>query len=124
MSFHKITVIGHAGSDPDHQVTATGKDVTNFPLYVNERFGGEEHTIRSSAEPEYTVRCAEYVDRRIREIKKQVGHVEGHKLAILASLSITDELLQVQDTQAQNGSEIAARVNALAARLEDTPSGG
>jgi len=46
MSYHKITVIGHAGSDPDHQVTATGKDVTNFPLYVNERFGGDERTIR------------------------------------------------------------------------------
>jgi single stranded DNA-binding protein len=46
MSYHRITVIGHAGSDPDHQITANGNDVANFPLYVNERFGEDERTIR------------------------------------------------------------------------------
>jgi cell division protein ZapA len=91
---------------------------------VTVRIAGEEHTIRSSAEPEYTVRCAEYVDRRIHEIKKQIGLVEGHKLAILAALSITDEMFQAQDLQDQSGSQIAERVNALAARLEDTLSDG
>jgi cell division protein ZapA len=91
---------------------------------VTVRIAGEEHTIRSSAEPEYTVQCAEYVDRRIHEIKKQIGLVEGHKLAILAALSITDEMFQAQDLQDQSGSQIAERVNALAARLEDTLSDG
>ena len=91
---------------------------------VTVRIAGEEHAIRSSAEPEYTIRCAEYVDRRIHEIKKQIGLVEGHKLAILAALSITDELFRVQDAQDQSGSQIAARVNALAVRLEDAVSGG
>ena len=91
---------------------------------VTVRIAGEEHTIRSSAEPEYTTRCAEYVDRRIYEIKKQIGLVEGHKLAILAALSITDELFQAQDTQDRSGSWIAERVNALAARLEDSVSDG
>ena len=46
MSFHRITVIGHAGSNPDHQVTATGKDYTFFPLYVNERREESERTTR------------------------------------------------------------------------------
>ena len=91
---------------------------------VNVRIAGEEHSIRSSAEPEYTKRCAAYVDRRIHEIKKQIGIIEGHKVAILAALSITDELLQAQDTLEESGSRIAERVNALAARLEDTVSGG
>ncbi len=91
---------------------------------VTVRIAGEEHAIRSSAEPEYTTRCAEYVDRRIHEIKKQIGLVEGHKLAILAALSITDELFQAQDTQDRSGSSIAERVNALAARLEDSVSDG
>ena len=49
MSYHRITVIGHAGSEPDHQVTPTGKNVANFPLYVNERFGDDERTIRYKA---------------------------------------------------------------------------
>ena len=91
---------------------------------VTVRIAGEEHAIRSSAEPEYTTRCAAYLDRRFHEIKKQVGLLEGHKVAILAALSITDELFQAQDTQEQSGSQIAERVNALAARLEDTVSGG
>ena len=91
---------------------------------VTVRIAGEEHAIRSSAEPEYTTRCAAYEDRRFHEIKTQVGLLEGHKVAILAALSITDELLQAQDTQEQSGSQIAERLNALAARLEDTVSGG
>ena len=91
---------------------------------VTVRIAGDEHTIRSSAEPTYTTRCAEYVDRRIHEIKKQIGLVEGHKLAILAALSITDELFQAQDAQDQSGTSIAERVNALAALLEDTVSDG
>ena len=85
---------------------------------------GEEHTIRSSAEPEYTTRCAAHVDQRIHEIKKQVGLLEGHKVAILAALSITDELFQAMDTQEESGSRMAERVNALAARLEEAVSDG
>ena len=61
---------------------------------VTVSIAGEEHTIRSGAKPEYTARCAAYVDRRFHEIKKQVGLLEGHKVAILAALSITDELFQ------------------------------
>ena len=91
---------------------------------VTVRIAGEEHTIRSSAEPEYTARCAAYVDRRFNDIKKQVGLIEAHKVAILAALSITDELFQAQDTQELSGSQIAERVNALAALLEDTLAGG
>jgi len=91
---------------------------------VTVSIAGEEHTISSSAKPEYTTRCAAYVDRRFHEIKMQVGLLEGHKVAILAALSITDELFQAQDTQEQSGSQIAERLNALAARLEDTVSGG
>lgn len=91
---------------------------------VTVRIAGESHTIRSSAEPEYTTRCAEYVDRRIHEIKKQTGLVESHKLAILAALSITDELFQGQDAQDETGTRMVERMDALAARLEDTLSGG
>ncbi len=91
---------------------------------VTVRIAGEEHTIRSNAEPEYTTRCAAHVDQRIHEIKKQVGLLEGHKAAILAALSITDELFQAKDTKEQSDSQTAERVNALAARLEDVVSDG
>ena len=91
---------------------------------VTVRIAGEEHTIRSNAEPDYTTRCAAHVDHRIHEIKKQVGLLEGHKVAILAALSITDELFQALDAQETSGFEMAEQMNALAARLEDAVSNG
>ena len=85
---------------------------------VTVRIAGEEHAIRSSAEPDYTKLCAEYVDERIDYIKKQVGALEGHKMAILAALSITDELFQARDGSEEIGGRIAQRISELAARLE------
>ena len=63
---------------------------------VTVRIGGEDHTIRANVEPEYTKRCARWVDDRISEIKSQLGLIESHKAAILAALSITDELFQAR----------------------------
>ena len=41
-------------------------------------------------------KCAEWVDDRISEIKSQLGLIESHKAAILAALSITDEMFQAR----------------------------
>lgn len=85
---------------------------------VTVRIAGEEHTIRSSAEAEYTKRCAGHVDQRMHDIKKQVGLLEGHKVAILAALSIADELFQAREDLQRSRSEFARRVDGLAAQLE------
>ena len=85
---------------------------------VTVRIAGEEHTIRSSAEADYTKRCARHVDQRIHDIKKQVGLLEGHKAAILAALSITDELFQAQDDLERSGIDLASRMDGLAEQLE------
>jgi single-stranded DNA-binding protein len=73
MSYHKITVIGYAGSDPDHQVTANGKDVSVFPLYVNERYGDRERTVR------YKIKAWSDLSAVVREhlLKGQLLIVEG-----------------------------------------------
>jgi len=86
---------------------------------VTVRIAGEEHTIRANAEPEYTKRCAELVDARIRQIQKQSGLIETHKAAILAALSITDEFLQAQEELDQHRREVASRVRNLTRRLQD-----
>ena len=85
---------------------------------VTVRIAGEEHTIRSSVPAEYTKRCARHVDQRIHDIKKQVGLLEGHKAAILAALSITDELFQAKDDLKRSGIDLASRMEELAERLE------
>lgn len=89
---------------------------------VTVRIGGEDHTIRANVEPEYTKRCAKWVDERISEIKGQLGLIESHKAAILAALSITDELFQAraQIEEVQEGS--AKKARALLSTLEEVIS--
>ena len=86
---------------------------------VTVRIAGEEHTIRASAEPEYTKKCAKLVDDRIMDIRSKSGLIEGHKAAILAALSIADELFQAQEEVGKARKEVASRVTNLVRRIED-----
>jgi cell division protein ZapA len=86
---------------------------------VTVRIAGEEHTIRASAEPDYTRKCARLVDDRIHEIRVQAGLIEGHKAAILAALSIADELFQAQEEIEVARAEAGRRAARLAERIED-----
>ena len=86
---------------------------------VTVRIAGEEHTIRASAEPAYTRRCAKLVDDRIHQIRLQAGLIEGHKAAILAALSIADECFQAQEELERVRRELSDRASELARRLED-----
>ncbi|MBN2288400.1 MAG: cell division protein ZapA [Candidatus Glassbacteria bacterium] len=74
---------------------------------------GETYNIRSQAEPEYTTRVAEHVNQVMHSIKKNVGLKEPHKIAILAAMSITDELFQEKQTTGLKGEELERRSSAL-----------
>ena len=84
---------------------------------VTVSIAGEEHTIRASAEPAYTRRCAKLVDDRIHQIRLQAGLIEGHKAAILAALSIADECFQAQAELERLRSDVARRADALSERI-------
>jgi cell division protein ZapA len=85
---------------------------------VTVRIGGEDHTIRANVAPDYTRKCAEWVDDRITEIRSQLGLIESHKVAILAALSITDEMFQAR-AQLEESKQLAAkRAESLIFRLE------
>ncbi|MDH3206302.1 MAG: cell division protein ZapA [Gemmatimonadota bacterium] len=86
---------------------------------VTVRIAGEEHTIRASAEPSYTRKCAELVDERIHQIRLQAGLIEGHKAAILAALSIADECFQARQELASVRGDLSARAQELASRLQE-----
>jgi len=85
---------------------------------VTVRIAGEEHTIRASAEPEYTRKCAKLVDVRIHDIRAKAGLMEGHKAAILAALSIADEMFQAREELDQLRREVASRATNLVRRIE------
>jgi cell division protein ZapA len=86
---------------------------------VTVRIGGEDHTIRANVEPDYTRKCAQWVDDRITEIKGQLGLIESHKAAILAALSITDEMFQAQAQLEESQVSAARRAEALQLRLDE-----
>jgi cell division protein ZapA (FtsZ GTPase activity inhibitor) len=85
---------------------------------VTVRIAGEEHTIRASAEPAYTRRCAKLVDDRIHQIRLQAGLIEGHKAAILAALSIADECFQAQEELERLRADVDRRASRLAERIQ------
>jgi cell division protein ZapA (FtsZ GTPase activity inhibitor) len=87
-----------------------------IPIAV--RIAGEEHVLRSDADPEHTLRCARLVDQRIAEIRGRVGALEGPRVAILAGLSLADELFQLRDEHARLRAELAARTQELVRRVE------
>ena len=91
---------------------------------VTVRIAGEEHTIRANAEPDYTRSCARYVDDRIQEIRSKGGLLESHKAAILAALSISDELFQAREELERHRRELASRATNLARRLESEVANG
>ena len=92
------------------------KSSANEPVTI--RIGGEDHTIRANVKPEYTRRCAKLVDDRISEIRSQLGLIESHKAAILAALSITDELFQARSEADDLRESAGARIEELALGLE------
>lgn len=86
---------------------------------VTVRIAGEEHTIRANVEPEYTRKCAHLVDERIQQIRSRSGLLESHKAAILAALSITDELFQAREELSAARKDAASQASALVARIEE-----
>lgn len=84
---------------------------------VTVRIAGEEHVIRASAPPEYTRQCAKLVDDRILEIRSKAGLLEAHRSAILAALSIADELLQAREELLHLRNSASERTAALTSQL-------
>ena len=72
--------------------------------------GGEEYTVRSELPPEYTREVAAYLDAALKRVRDTLPMVESHKAAILAALSITDELFQSR----RGDREVADRLSAMA----------
>ena len=86
---------------------------------VTVSIAGDEHTIRSSADPEYTRNCAKLVNERIQEIlRRSSGILEPHKATILVALSLTDELFQAQAELETVREDVAERADVLVKRIQ------
>ena len=65
------------------------------------RIVGEEYTIRSDAAPERTRAVAAHVDAAIRRVLENPAITDPGKAAILAAMSITDELFAQRELEAE-----------------------
>jgi len=84
---------------------------------VTVQIAGDEHVLRTNADPEYTRRCAELVDERITQILRHIGPVPTDRAAILAALSLADEWLQAEDRAKASSDAVMARVEGLSASI-------
>jgi cell division protein ZapA len=73
----------------------------------------DEYSIRSDQSPERTRAVAEHVDRVIRDTMRAGNIVEAQKGAILAALSITDELFDAREA----GDGVAGAMKRLSAEI-------
>jgi cell division protein ZapA (FtsZ GTPase activity inhibitor) len=85
---------------------------------VTVRIGGEEHVLRSTADPSYVTRCAEHLDRAITEVGA-AGGVPPHRAVILAALSITDGYFRAEEELERLRREVSSRAMNLARRAEE-----
>jgi len=74
---------------------------------------GDEYSIKSDQSPERTRIVAEYVDDIIKQTMRAGNIVDDKKGAILAALSITDELFDARES----GQDLAGSMKRLSAEI-------
>jgi cell division protein ZapA (FtsZ GTPase activity inhibitor) len=80
---------------------------------------GDEYNIRAEATPEYTRECARYVDATITEITRSSRSVmDPHRAAILAALSLADQLFQTRRELEGVNADCTSEVDKLAEKIE------
>ena len=80
--------------------------------------GGERHVLRSDVSPERTRAVAAHVDETIRSLPS-FPTLDRDRAAILAALSITDELFRAREEIERLQAEIERRTAELAELLEE-----
>ena len=79
---------------------------------------GQRYPIRSSLEPEYVARLAQYVDEKIIAAAASTPTSDVLRLAVLAALNVADELFRCRDANRARSGELAARAGELERMLD------
>ena len=75
---------------------------------------GQQYPIRTTLDPRYVTRLAEYVEEKIRTTADITPTTDTVRLAVLAALNIADEYFHLRDGNASQQEEVRDRV----ARIE------
>lgn len=74
---------------------------------------GQKYTLKGDAPEEHIKMLAAYVDGKLKEVYSSAPSITPLKAAILASLTIADELHKLRDDQESIARNIEERTNAL-----------
>jgi len=66
----------------------------------------------------YVYALAEYVDKHMHKIANTTNTVDSSKVAVLAALSIADELFKLRDSKVDSG-EVSKELKTMAKKLTD-----
>ncbi len=79
---------------------------------------GQRYPIRSSLEPEYVARLAQYVDEKMRAAAESTPTGDSLRLAVITALNIADELFRCKYTSDARSGELAERAGELERLLD------
>ncbi|RKY75935.1 cell division protein ZapA [candidate division KSB1 bacterium] len=80
---------------------------------IKVRIYGAEYTIRGAADEKYIKNVAEYVNQKMMEIDRNTRIDSSLKVAILASLNITDELLKLKEENEKIRTELKDKIEQI-----------
>ncbi|MEL1136369.1 cell division protein ZapA [Desulfitobacterium sp. THU1] len=60
---------------------------------------GEKHVVRGKESPDYILKVAHEVDKKMRLIAQRLPRLAVHQIAILAALNLADELEKLREEQ-------------------------
>lgn len=78
----------------------------------------QSYNVNSGEDEEYVKELAAYVDSKMREIAEATRMVDSLKVAVLAALNITDELLTLRRRQQELEGPLRQRVEKCVAMVE------
>ena len=81
---------------------------------------GNDYPIKGNTDVEYIRKVAKYVDKKMREVDKNISSESSLKVAILAALNITDELFRERSLKKETTQEdFSDTINKITERLDE-----
>ncbi len=101
--------------------------MTDRPESTRVNIYGREYSIRGEGDPAYIAEIAHFLDMRMRQMTENVAMTSTAKVAILASLNITDELFsktrqleEMEDSHQVFLSTLADRIDEVLTQVDDS----
>ena len=80
---------------------------------------GQTYTIKGDAPPEYILKLAEFVNKKMEEVSKNNINSNPTQIAILVALNIADEFHQLQELKTGMYSALEEKTEALISMLDE-----